>query len=291
MTAKEALPEPTNPLGVDGIEFIEYATSQPQALGTVLQTMGFMPVARHRSREVMLYRQGSMNLIVNAHPDALPGLAAPTAVPELKAVALRVRDAAYAWRRAQELGAWEMPTRASAMELNIPGIHGAADTLIYFVDRYTDFSIYDVDFVPLPGVAPRPPALAGLHYFGVVQTIGPDRTADWVDFYRTLLDFSVLPSGQYFGILPKGTLLESPCHKFYLQLIEPPPGSEDIVWTEGLLRVGLGAPDVLAATRALKSRGVVFVDRGPVQTSEKGALTQVYLGGVTFELVVSHLQP
>ncbi len=291
MTAKEALPEPTNPLGVDGIEFIEYATSQPQALGTVLQTMGFMPVARHRSREVMLYRQGSMNLIVNAHPDALPGLAAPTSTPELKAVALRVRDAAYAWRRAQELGAWEMPTRASAMELNIPGIHGAADTLIYFVDRYKDFSIYDVDFVPLPGVAPHPPALAGLHYFGVVQTIGPDRTADWVDFYRTLLDFSVLPSGQYFGILPKGTLLESPCHKFYLQLIEPPPGSEDIVWTEGLLRVGLGAPDVLAATRALKSRGVVFVDRGPVQTSEKGALTQVYLGGVTFELVVSHLQP
>ena len=291
MTAKEALPEPTNPLGVHGIEFIEYATSQPQALGTVLQTMGFMPVARHRSREVMLYRQGAMNLIVNAHPDALPGLAAPTATPELKAIALRVRDAAYAWRRAQELGAWEMPTRASAMELNIPGIHGVADTLIYFVDRYRDFSIYDVDFVPLPGVAPHPPALAGLHCFGVVQTIGVDRTADWVDFYRTLLDFSVLPSGQYFGILPKGTLLESPCHKFYLQLIEPPPGSEDIVWTEGLLRIGLGAPDVLAATRALQSRGVVFVDRGPVQTSAKGALTQVYLGGVTFELVVSHLQP
>jgi 4-hydroxyphenylpyruvate dioxygenase len=291
MTAKEALPEPTNPLGVDGIEFIEYATSQPQALGTVLQTMGFLPVARHRSREVMLYRQGAMNLIVNAHPDALPGLAAPTPVPELKAIALRVRDAAYAWRRAQELGAWEMPTRASAMELNIPGIHGAADTLIYFVDRYTDFSIYDVDFIPLPGVERHPPALAGLHYFGVVQTIGPDRTADWVDFYRTLLDFAVLPTGQYFGILPKGTLLESPCHKFYLQLIEPPPGSEDIVWTEGLLRIGLGAPDVLAATRALKRRGVVFVDRGAVQTSEKGALTQVYLGGVTFELVVSHLQP
>jgi 4-hydroxyphenylpyruvate dioxygenase len=291
MTVQEHIPEPGNPLGMDGIEFIEYATSQPQALGTVLQMMGFMPIARHRSREVMLYRQGAMNLIVNAHPDAAPGLAAPAAIPELKAIALRVRDAGYAWRRAQELGAWEMPTRASAMELNIPGIHGVADTLIYFVDRYKDFSIYDVDFVPLPGVERRPPAVAGLHYFGVVQTIGPDRTADWVDFYRALLDFSVLPSGQYFGILPKGTLLESPCHKFYLQLIEPPPGSEDIEWTEGLLRIGLGAPDVLAATRALQGRGVVFVDRGPVQTSEKGALTQVYLGGVTFELVVSHLQP
>jgi len=36
---------------------------------------------------------------------------------------------------------------------------------------------------------------------------------------------------------------------------------------------------------------VVFIDHGAVQPSEKGALTQVYLGGITFELVVSHLRP
>ena len=132
--------------------------------------------------------------------------------------------------------------------------------------------------------------LAGLHYFGVVQSIYGDRTRDWVDFYKHLFGFSVLPEGQYFGVLPKGTLLESPCHKFYLQLIEPPPGSEEIHWEEQLVRIGLGAPDVPAATKALKDRGVVFVDRGPVQPSGKGALTQVYLGGVTFELVVSTLQ-
>ncbi len=253
MAARESNPEPNNPLGVDGIEFIEYASPQPQAFGSVLQSMGFLPVARHRSREVVLYRQGSMNLIVNSHPDAVSGAGAPAATPELKAIALRVRDAAFAWRRSQDLGAWEMPTRASAMELNIPGIHGVGDSLIYFVDRYRDFSIYDVDFVPI--------------------------------------GFTVLPEGKYFGILPKGTLLESPCRKFYLQLVEPPPGSEDIEWDEGLLRIGLGAPDVRAAVRALQDRGVVFIDHGAVQTSEKGALTQVYLGGVTFELVVSHLRP
>jgi 4-hydroxyphenylpyruvate dioxygenase len=291
MTTRESSPEPSNPLGIDGIEFIEYATSQPQAFGSVLQSMGFVPVARHRSREVMLYRQGTMNLIVNSHPDALPRLSAPTETPELKAIALRVRDAAFAWRHSQDLGAWEMPTRASAMELNIPGIHGVGGSLIYFVDRYKDFSIYDVDFVPLPGVEARPLALAGLHYFGVVQTIRSDRTTDWIEFYEQLFGFTVLPEGKYFGILPKGTLLESPCRKFYLQLIEPPPGSDDIVWEEGLLRIGLGAPDVRAAVRILKERGVVFIDRGAVQPSEKGALTQVYLGGVTFELVVSHLKP
>jgi 4-hydroxyphenylpyruvate dioxygenase len=280
MSLVENNPEPSNPLGMDGIEFIEYSTSEPQAFGALLQKMGFSAVARHRSREVMLYRQGAMNLIVNAH-------SASEKTPAVAAIALRVRDAGQAFRHSLDLGAWEMPTRAAAMELHIPGIHGVGDSLLYFVDRYTDFSIYDVDFVPLAGTQPHPPAVAGLHYFGVVQAILNERTADWLDFYENLFGFTVLPRGQYFGVLPKGTLLESPCHKFYLQLIEPPPGAEEIHWDERLVRVGLGAPDVPAATKALKDRGIVVIDRGAMQPSDKGALTQVYLGGVTFELVVS----
>jgi 4-hydroxyphenylpyruvate dioxygenase len=284
MTLQGRLPEPSNPVGIDGLEFIEFATSQPQALGALLQKMGFEPVARHRSREVVLYRQGPMNLIVNAHD-------VKEATPEIKAIALRVRDAGQAWAHALALGAWEMPTRASAMELNIPGIHGVGDSLIYFVDRYRDFSIYDVDFVFQANCDPNPPALAGLHWFGVVQAILPGRTGDWLDFYRALFSFGVLPRGQYFGVLPKGTLLESPCHRFYLQLVEPPPGAEEVHWEESLVRVGLGAPDVQAAVRALQERGVTFVDHGAVQPSGKGALTQIYLGGVTFELVVSQPKP
>ena len=280
--AADAIPEPSNPLGVDGIEFIEYATSQPQAFGALLQQMGFAAVARHRSREVLLYRQGEMNVIVNSH-------GATSAPPVLSAMALRVRDAGDAHRHSVELGAWEIEPHAAAMELNIPGIHGVGDSLVYFVDRYRDFSIYDVDFVPLAATDPRPPALAGLHWFGVVQTILAERTRDWVDFYEALFGFSVLPQGQYFGVLPTGTLLESPCHTFYLQLIEPPAGSGEARWEEGLVRVGLGARDVPAAVRALTERGIVFVDRGAVQPSDKGALTQLYLGSVTFELVVSHL--
>ena len=242
--------------------------------------MGFAAVARHRSREVMLFRQGGMNLILNAHE-------AKSEAPAISAIALRVRDAGTAYRRSLERGAWEIEPHADAMELNIPGIHGVGDSVIYFVDRYRDFSIYDVDFVPLAGIAAQPPAVAGLHWFGVVQAILGERTRDWVDFYRSLLGFSVLPEGKYFGVLPKGTLLESPCHKFYLQLIEPPPGAEEIRWDEGLVRVGLGAPDVGLAVRALRERGIVFVDRGSVQPSDKGALTQAYLGGVNFELVIS----
>ena len=156
-------------------------------------------------------------------------------------------------------------------------------------DRYRDFSIYDVDFVAIPGAEARPPALAGMHWFGIVQSVFADRGRDWVDFYTHLLGFAPLPGGQYFGILPKGTLLESSCGMFYMQLLEPPPGSEDVVWDERLLRIGLGAPDVTAAVKALRDRGVVFIDRDPIRPTDKGALTQIYLGSVTFELVKSHL--
>ena len=129
------------------------------------------------------------------------------------------------------------------MELNIPAIHGVGTSRIYFVDRYEQFSIYDVDFVPIPGVDPHPPAIAGLHFFGIVQYIGNDRTDDWTEFYRELFGFSELPAEQRFGILPKGRILRSPCppaSRFYIQLIEPEAGVLDVEDDEGLQRIGLG---------------------------------------------------
>jgi 4-hydroxyphenylpyruvate dioxygenase len=283
---QEHLPAPSNPLGMEGVEFIEYTTREPQALGALLQQFGFQPVARHRSREVLLYRQGAMNVIVDAHPASVRESSRGDA-PSIGAIAFRVRDAALAHRRALELGAWDMPTRAAAMELNIPGVHGVGDSLIYFVERHDGLSIYDVDFVPIAGADRSPPALAGLHWFGLVQAVQSDRSADWIDFYRTLFGFETLRRGEYFGVLPKGTLLKSPDGSFYFQLVEPPPNADFVEWNEALLRVGLGAPDVLAAVRALEGRGIVFVDREPVRPSEKGALTQIYLGGFCIELVVS----
>lgn len=289
MKTQENNPAPSNPLGIDGIEFIEYATAEPLALGAILEMMGFAQIGRHRSREVVLYRQGAMNVIVNADPESWSSSDAERGATYLSAIALRVRDAGVAYKHALDRGAWAIPTRAGAMELNIPGVHGAGNSVLYFVDRYQDFSIYDVDFKLVPNSAKHPPAIAGLHFFGVVQAIRRDRSGEWIDFYQQLMSFRVLPEGKFFGILPKGTLLQSPCKKFYLQLIEPPEGSEDIHWDEELIRVGLGTPDVIEATRVLQERGVTFVDRAPVQPSEKGALTQLFKGSVSFELVLSDL--
>ena len=208
---REAIADAPNPLGMEGIEFIEYATSKPQALGQVLETMGFRPIARHRSREVLLYRQGDLNVIVNAHTSGAQQPGALSEKPVIAAMAIRVRDAATAYRRALDLGAWAVPVQVEVMELNIPAVHGPGTSRIYLVDRHREFSIYDVDFTPIPTVDQHPPAIAGLHFFGIVQYIGNDRTEDWTDFYGELFGFTALPAEERFGILPKGRILRSPC--------------------------------------------------------------------------------
>jgi 4-hydroxyphenylpyruvate dioxygenase len=247
--------------------------------------MGFRPVARHRSREVLLYRQGDMNVVINAHASALPSAVRPSETPVIAAIALRVRDASAAYKRALDRGAWAVPVQVEVMELHIPAVHGVGTSRIYFVDRTEAFSIWDVDFVPIPTVDKQPPALAGLHWFGIVQYIGTDRMEDWCEFYRELFGFDELPDEQRFGILPKGRILKSPCNTFYLQLIEPEPGIVDVEGEESLQRMGLGTADVQSAVVALRARGVQFVESKDLHTETRGALTVPQLGGVMFELV------
>ncbi|TSE35217.1 4-hydroxyphenylpyruvate dioxygenase [Tepidimonas fonticaldi] len=282
---REAIDEPPNPLGLDGIEFIEFATRRPQALGQVLETMGFRPIARHRSREVLLYRQGSMNIVINAHAEGLPEAVQPGDMPEIAAIALRVRDAGAAWRRAIQRGGWPVPAQPHPMELHIPALHGAGRSRLYLVDRYREFSIYDVDFVPIPTVDRHPPAVAGLHWFGVVQYVGLDRLDDWTEFYAELFGFSALPDDTRFGILPRGRVLASPCGQFYLQLIEPELDAVEVDPDETLHRVAFGTPDVRQAVRELTRRGMAFIESSSVHTEDRGALTQTLLGSVAFELV------
>ena len=284
-TDRESVPEPQNPIGMDGIEYIEFATSKPQALGGVLERLGFRLVARHRSREIELYRQGAMNLVVNSHPADIPRTVNPVERPVISAMAIRVRDAAAAFRRALDLGGWEIPVHARAIELNIPAIHGVGESLIYFVDRYDEFSIFDIDFRAIPGVDPHPPAIHDMNYFGLVQYVGVDRTLDWAEFYGQILGLRPLPDTLRFGIMPKGLLLQSPCGKFCLQLIEPDGAAQYAPMEEHFQRIGFGTPDVIGTARELEKRGIEFLSTDKVHTSERGALTASMLGGVMFELV------
>src|SRR5689334_23942424 len=116
--------DPINPMGTDGFEFVEYTAPDPEALGRLFESMGFVRVARHRSKDVSLYRQGDVNFILNAEKDSFAQGFARVHGPSICAIAFRVKNSAMAYNRAQSLGAWGVQGKVGPMELNIPAIKG-----------------------------------------------------------------------------------------------------------------------------------------------------------------------
>jgi 4-hydroxyphenylpyruvate dioxygenase len=265
-----------NPLGTDGFEFIEYAAPDPAALGRLFEQMGFTAIAKHRSKNVLLYRQGEINFIVNAEPASFAQSFARVHGPSICAIAFRVKDAAYAYRKCVENGAWGVESHPGPMELNIPAIKGIGDSLIYLVDRYpgsaanagSGVSIYDIDFVPLAGVDQHP-AGAGLTYIDhLTHNVHRGRMVEWSGFYERLFNFREI---RYFDIEGKLTGLKSkamtsPDGKIRIPINESADDKSQIheylidYRGEGIQHVALGTDDIHATVEALRARTVAFQD-------------------------------
>ncbi len=269
-----------NPMGTDGFEFIEYAAPDPRALGALFEQLGFQAIARHRHKDVVLYRQGGVNFLVNAEPDSFAQRFARLHGPSICAIAFRVRDAAAAYRRALELGAWGYDSRSGPGELNIPAIKGIGDSLIYFVDRWRgkdgagpgaigDISIYDVDFEPLPGATPSPVGYGLSTVDHLTHNVHRGRMGEWASFYERLFEFREIRyfdiEGRVTGV--KSKAMTSPCGKIRIPINEE--GSEsagqiqeylDQYHGEGIQHIALGCADIHATVEALRARGVTFLD-------------------------------
>jgi 4-hydroxyphenylpyruvate dioxygenase len=256
-----------NPMGTDGFEFIEYAAPDPKELGLLFERMGFAAVARHRSKDVTLYRQGDVNFIVNAEPDSFAQAFARVHGPSVCAIAFRVRNAADAFQRAAKLGAWPFQGKIGPMELNIPAIKGIGDSLIYLVDRYgRRGTIYDVDFEPLPGVDPDPKGVGLASVDHLTHNVHRGRMAEWADFYTRLFNFREI---RYFDIEGKLTGLKSkamtsPCGKIRIPINESSDDKSQIAeylsayHGEGIQHIALGTADIHGAVEALRGRGIPF---------------------------------
>jgi 4-hydroxyphenylpyruvate dioxygenase len=258
-----------NPMATDGFEFVEYAAPDPAALGRLFEQMGFRPVARHRSKDVTLYRQGDVNFVVNAEPASFAQAFARVHGPCVCAIAFRVRDAAGAYARALELGAWGVEGKVGPMELNIPAIKGIGDSLIYLVDRYGDKgTIYDVDFRWRPGEE-RSPAGAGLTQVDhLTHNVHRGRMKEWAEFYERLFGFREV---RYFDIEGKLTGLKSramtsPCGKIRIPINESSDERSqiqeylDAYHGEGIQHIALAAADIYATVEDLRRRGVPLQD-------------------------------
>ncbi len=254
-----------NPMGTDGFEFVEYATTEPAALDVLFRTLGLVPAARHRSKDVTLYRQGDVNFIVDAEPSSFAQAFARVHGPSICAIAFRVRDARVAFERAVALGAQPVRGRAGPMELHLPAIRGIGGSLIYLIDRYGERTIYDVDFVPIENERPVDTAIT--HVDHLTHNVHKGRMNRWAEFYERLFGFREI---RYFDIRGQRTglrsrALVSPCGKIRIPINEPTERGSQIqeylaaYHGEGIQHVALASRDVCATVRTLRERGVPFL--------------------------------
>jgi 4-hydroxyphenylpyruvate dioxygenase len=257
-----------NPMSTDGFEFVEYAATDTAALGRSFERMGFSAVARHRSKNVTLYRQGDVNFIVNGEPESFAQAFARLHGPSVCAIAFRVRDAAKAYERALALGARAVQGKVGPMELNIPAIEGIGGSLIYLVDRYGDHTIYDVDFVPLTESEERPAGVGLVAIDHLTHNVHQGRMAQWARFYERLFNFREI---RYFDIEGKLTGLRSkamtsPCGKIRIPINESADDKSQIeeylaaYRGEGIQHIALATRDIYRTVETLRGAGVKFQD-------------------------------
>lgn len=271
-----------NPMGTAGFEFVEYTAPDPVELGRLFEKMGFKAIARHRKKNVTLYRQGGINFLINAEPDSFAQRFAKRHGPSICAIAFRVDDAAKAYKRALELGAWGFDSGSGPMELNIPAIKGIGDSLIYLVDRWKgkyshggigDISIYDVDFEPLDpenAVTDMAHQGAGLTVIDhLTHNVHKGRMNEWAEFYERLFNFREARyfdiEGQVTGV--KSRAMSSPCGTIRIPINEE--GTEekgqiqeylDMYGGEGIQHIALATDDIYDAIEVLKTKGMNFLD-------------------------------
>ncbi len=256
-----------NPMGTDGFEFVEYTAPDTRALGKLFESMGFRAVGKHRHKEVMLYRQGDVNFIVNAEVDSFAKSFARVHGPSACAMAFRVKDAAKAYARALSLGAEPGPSQVGPMELNIPSIKGIGGSLIYLVDRYGDRgTIYDVDF-EIDGAFEH----EGVKFDTVdhlTHNVHMGRMDTWATFYERLFNFRQI---KYFDIEGKLTGLKSramtsPCGKIRIPINESSDEKSQIAEYleayrgEGIQHIALSTSHIYRTVKAMRSCGTRFMN-------------------------------
>ena len=207
-----------NPMGTDGFEFVEYTAPDIELLRSLFTKMGFPEVARHKSKNVTLHKQGDCNFIINAEPGSYAEEYARDHGPSACAMAFRVKDAKAAHERAIRLGATNVEVKVGDGELDIPAIEGIGGSRLFFVDRYgANGSIYDVDFDFHPDWRERmAEADSKLTYVDhLTHNVHRGRMSVWAEFYEKLFNFREI---RYFDIEGKVTglfskAMTSPCGK------------------------------------------------------------------------------
>ncbi len=264
-----------NPMGLCGFEFVEFASPVAGVLEPIFEKMGFSLVAHHRSKDVVLYRQGDINFIVNREPRGLAGYFASEHGPCARALAFRVKDAHLAYARALELGAQPVDVPTGPMELRLPAIKGIGGAPLYLIDRFEGGkSIYDIDFEFIDGVDRHPPGHGFTLIDHMTHNVYKGRMAHWSGFYKKLFNFQEI---RYFDIKGEYTSLTSQAMMAPDGMIRIPLNEEsgktgggqveEFLMQfngEGIQHIALLTDDLLKSVDALQMAGI------PLMTAPNG---------------------
>lgn len=262
-----------NPMGLDGFEFVEFASPEPGVLEPVFELMGFSLIAKHRSKAVELYRQGDINFILNKETTGLTAYFAEEHGPCACGMAFRVKDAQYAYNRALELGAQPIDIPTGPMELRLPAIKGIGGAPLYLIDRYAKGStIYDIDFEYLEGVDQRPTG-CGFNYIDhLTHNVYRGRMAYWAAFYEKLFNFREIRyfdiKGEYTGLTSKA--MTAPDNRIRIPLNEEGTQGggqiEEFLLAyngEGIQHIALICDDLYTCWDNLTNKGMRFMKPPP----------------------------
>jgi 4-hydroxyphenylpyruvate dioxygenase len=181
------VPEMPDRITVNGVEFIEFAANEAEAqeLAGLLTTMGFSEAARHKNKDVTLYRQGGINIVINTEKEGLAHSAYIVHGTTAYAMGLKVEDAAATVARARALGADPFEQRPGPGELAIPAIRGVGGGVIYFIDGKSDLArVWEIEFEPVGDGAATDTGLLAIDH--VAQTMNYEEMLTWLLFYTSI---------------------------------------------------------------------------------------------------------
>ena len=262
-----------NPMGLDGFEFVEFASPERGVLEPVFELLGFSHVANHKSKDVKLFRQGGINFIINYEKNSPAYFFAEEHGPSACGMAFRVKNSQVAYSRALELGAQPIEILVGPMELRLPAIKGIGGAPLYLIDRYEDgSSIYDIDFIFLEGAELHPAGCDFKEIDHLTHNVYRGRLDYWANYYERLFNFRQI---RYFDIKGKHTGLFSKAMTAPDGRIRIPLNEEASQGTgqieeylmayngEGIQHIALATDDLLASWDKLKARGLKFMKAPP----------------------------
>jgi 4-hydroxyphenylpyruvate dioxygenase len=262
-----------NPMGLNGFEFVEFASPQPGVLEPVFAMLGFSEVAKHRSKQVTLWRQGNINFILNREPRSYAAYFAEEHGPCACGMAFRVADSHKAYSLALERGAQPVEIPTGPMELRLPAIKGIGGAPLYLIDRYEDGrSIYDIDFAFHAGVERHPQGCGFREIDHLTHNVYRGRMDYWAKFYERLFNFREIRyfdiKGEYSGLFSKA--MTAPDGKIRIPLNEEASRGtgqiEEFLMQyngEGIQHIALICDDLIACWDRLKANGVPFMTPPP----------------------------